>query len=199
VKEGADVVSKPTIETDDVIVLLLGVPSQVSRLQGRLEGITRLEKMIFLLERETNLRFYLTEDANFVAYNFGPFSPKIYQDVETLEAAGLLQDSAIPTDDTTDSWERLTAIDALEDTRPDDAFVARDFALTDLGHRYYKAIASQLPQDALEELARFKDSFASIPLRRLVHYVYKNYPDYTEQSLIRDDILGEPPSHDGCR
>jgi len=190
-------VNEPAIEIDDAVVLLLGVPSQVPRLSGRLEGVTRLEKMIFLLERETHLGAYLTEDANFIAYNFGPFSPKVYQEVETLAAAGLLVDTATPTDNTADSWERFAAIDAAQDAPPEDPYATRDFALTQLGQRYYEALASQLPSTAIEELTSFKDKFASVPLRQLVRYVYENYPDYTKRSLIRDDILGQPPSHDG--
>lgn len=197
-EEGADVVNQPAIEIDDAVILLLGVPSETSKLQGRLQGITRLEKMIFLLERETNLSAYLTEDANFVAYNFGPFSPKVYQEVETLAAAGLLLDSATPADDTADSWEWFAAIDAAQDARPGDAYTTRAFALTDLGLRYYEILAGQLPAKTMDELASFKDRFGGVSLRQLVRYVYENYPDYTERSLIREDILGQSASHEGC-
>jgi len=191
-------VNEPAIEVDDAVVLLLGAPSEIPRLHGRLQGITRLEKMIFLLERETSLGTYLTEDADFIAYNFGPFSAKVYQEVETLAAAGLLVDSATPTDNPADSWERFSAIDAVQDAPPEDTYATRDFALTDLGQRYYEVLARQLPAKAVEEVARFKDRFASVPLRQLVQYVYQKYPDYTERSLIRDDILGQPPTHDDC-
>lgn len=189
-------VSKLAVEIDDVVVLLLGAPSSVVTLRSRLEGITRLEKLIFLLERETSLGAYLSDDADFIAYNFGPFSPKIYQEVGTLAAAGLLTDSAAPADDATDAWERLTAIDAAQEVRPEDAYTTRNFALTELGRRYYDVLASQLPAKVLEELSGFKDRFAALPLRQLVRHVYKNYPEYTKRSLIRDDILGQPPGHE---
>jgi hypothetical protein len=189
-------VSKLAVEVDDAVVLLLGASSGVVTLRGRLEGITRLEKLIFLLERETSLGAYLSDDAAFIAYNFGPFSPKIYQEVETLAAAGLLTDFAVPTDDAADAWERLTAIDAAEEVRPEDAYTTRNFALTELGRRYYDVLASQLPAKVLQDLSGFKDRFAALPLRQLVRHVYKNYPEYTKRSLIRDDILGQPPGHE---
>jgi hypothetical protein len=50
-----------TFEVDDAIVLLLGAPSKFHNLEGRLEGITRLEKLIFLMEKETPLGEKLTE------------------------------------------------------------------------------------------------------------------------------------------
>jgi hypothetical protein len=191
-------VSKLAVEIDDAVVLLLGAPSSLVPLRGHLEGITRLEKLIFLLERETSLGAYLSNDTDFIAYNFGPFSPKVYQEVQTLESAGLLTDSAVPADDTEDAWERLTAIDAVEDVRPEDAYTARNFALTELGRRYYDVLASQLPAEVLDELSGFKDRFATLPLRQLVRHVYENYPEYTKRSLIRDDILGRPPGHAVC-
>lgn len=188
--------SKLAVEIDDAVVLLLGAPSSVVTPWGHLDGITRLEKLIFLLERETSLGAYLSDDADFIAYNFGPFSPKIYQEVDTLATAGLLTDSAVPTDDMADAWERLTAIDAAEEVRPEDAYTARNFALTELGQRYYDVLADQLPARVLEELSGFKDRFAALPLRQLVRHVYENYPEYTTPSLIRDDILGQPPGHE---
>jgi uncharacterized protein len=191
-------VNNLAIEIDDAVILLLGAPSSAPALWGRLDGITRLEKLIFLLERETSLSAYLSDDADFIAYNFGPFSPKIYQEVETLAAAGLLVDSARPADDTADSWERLTAIDATGEVRPEDAYTTRNLALTELGRRYYDVLARQLPAKALEELSGFKDRFAALPLRQLVRYVYENYPEYTKRSLIRDEILGQPSCHEVC-
>jgi uncharacterized protein len=184
------------LEVDDAVVLLLGAPSRMPQLAGRLQGVTRLEKMIFLLERETSLRNLLTEDGGFTAYNFGPFSAKVYQAVDTLTAAKLITDSATASDTTADSWERFAAIDDSEDAPPEDPYATRDFALTDRGRRYYDALVRQLPSAAVDELAKFKARFASLPLRQLVRYVYQRYPDYTERSLIRDEILGRHPSHE---
>jgi hypothetical protein len=188
--------TKPALEIDDAIVLLLGAPSPSSQLAGRLQGITRLEKMIFLLERETNLQEVLTEGADFTAYNFGPFSAKVYQEVDTLAAAGLITDSATASKTTADSWERFAAIEDDQDAPLEDPYATRDFALTERGRRYYNALVRQLPPSTVDELAKFKARFARLPLRQLVRYVYQRYPDYTEKSLIRDEILGRQSSHD---
>lgn len=181
--------NEPVFEVDDAIVLLLGAPSKVPQLADRMQGITRLEKLVFLLERETSLRDLLTEKPEFIAYNFGPFSAKVYQAVDTLTAAGLITDSAASTKapSEAETWESFAAID---DAAPDDPYATRDFQLTERGRRYYDALVQQLPSEAVQELSQLKARFGSLPLRQLVRYVYERYPGYTERSLIRDEILG---------
>lgn len=178
---------EPVFEVDDAIVLLLGAPSKLPQLADRMQGVTRLEKLIFLLERETSLRDLLTEKPEFIAYNFGPFSAKVYQAVDTLTAAGLITDSAAPVASEAESWESFAAID---DAPSDDPYATRDFQLTARGRRYYDALVQQLPPEAVQELSQLKARFGSLPLRQLVRYVYERYPAYTERSLIRDEIIG---------
>jgi hypothetical protein len=179
---------QPVLEVDDAIVLLLGAPSKLAQLADRMQGITRLEKLVFLLERETGLRDLLTEKPEFIAYNFGPFSAKVYQAVDTLAAAGLITDSAASPGSAAETWESFAAID---DAAPDDPYATRDFQLTERGHRYYDALIQQLSPEVVQELSQLKARFGSLPLRQLVRYVYERYPAYTERSLIRDEILGE--------
>lgn len=171
-------------EIDDAIVLLLGAQVPGAR-PGEIRGVTRLEKLIFLLERETQAKQWLTEDARFEAYNFGPFSQKVYQSVDMLSAAGIVLDSESPAEDDVDTWERRTNISDVRDP-----YTTRDFQLTERGWRYYEALASELPPPALREIADFKRQFALVPLRQLIRYVYTKYESFTTRSKIRDDILG---------
>jgi hypothetical protein len=177
---------RPELEVDDAIVLLLGAPSKVSTLRNRVDGITRLEKLLFLLEHETPLGNQLSENPEFESHNFGPFSSKIYQAVDTLAAAGLIEDSAAIASSTDDAWEA----EHLIGTSPSDPYATRNFSLTDKGRRYYKALVEELPSDTEATLERFKQRFAALPLRQLIRYVYQKYPGYTDKSLIRRDILG---------
>jgi hypothetical protein len=121
------------LEIDDAIVLVLGAPSKSDKLRGRLEGITRLEKLIFLLERETSADQWLAEKGEFIAYNFGPFSTKVYQAVDMLSAAQIINDSGELTDNKEDSWERKNLIG--ESSEGVDPYITRDFELTDRGWR----------------------------------------------------------------
>ncbi|NBD34365.1 MAG: hypothetical protein GVY30_00010 [Chloroflexi bacterium] len=172
------------LEVDDAIVLLLGSPSSVPSLSNQLKGVTRLEKLLFLIEKETDLAKLLEEDMGFSAHNFGPFSAKIYQMLEVLASAGLLEDSSSYSSTTEDSWEASEVIG-----EPVDPYATRDFKLTARGQKYYKALISELPMDTEVTISRFKERFGALPLRQLIRYVYQKYPKYTEKSLIKDEVL----------
>lgn len=180
-----DMSEPPEFEVDDAIILLLGAPSKSPALSNRLEGVTRLEKLLFLLNKETELGKLLTESPDFTAHNFGPFSAKSYQAIDTLVAAGLITDSMRRSNSMDDSWESKFLIG----TNETDEYSTRDFELTELGQKYYRALVSELPTDIEEEIEKFKGKFGFLPLRQLVRYVYKEYPDYAQNSLIREEIL----------
>jgi hypothetical protein len=179
----SDMGATRAIETDDVIVLLLGAPGG-PQAPGDLDGVTRLEKLVFLLEHETPVRSWVTEVADFRSHKFGPFSAKIYRAVDILSAYELLRDSASVSNSTEDRWE---AVNVLGDEL--DPYTTRTFQLTDRGKKYYAALIAELPSNAESLLTEFKDRFASLPLRQLVRYVYERYPEFTDKSEIRDEIL----------
>lgn len=174
------------LEIDDTIVLLLGAPTKIPSLNCRLSGVTRLEKLVFLIERETRLKDLLDEDTAFIPYNFGPFSAPVYKAVDSLVAYGLLDDSGTFAASDEDSWEQNWVIGV---ERPD-RYTSRNFILTEKGQRYYDALLKEVPKKYITELARFKEHFGPIPLRQLVRYVYLRYPDMTDRSLIREEVLG---------
>lgn len=177
--------STPTpIEVDDAIVMILGAPSDAPALQGKIEGITRLEKLVFLLQKESEIGSLLTEDPAYRPDNFGPFSVKVYQAVETLAAADLITDSAEISESTEDTWESSQ----LLGTEPD-PYATRNFTLTTRGKKYYSVLIDELPPDTERFLAQLKTRFAPLPLRQLIRYVYTKYPEFTGNSLIKDDIL----------
>ncbi|BBH16802.1 hypothetical protein Back2_10890 [Nocardioides baekrokdamisoli] len=183
--------NKPEMGIDDAIVLLLGAPGSPGSVPGRLNGITRLEKLVFLLEKETQAPEWLTEEANFEPYNFGPFSAEVYKAVDMLSAAKLVVDSGSKAASDEDTWEQRNMIGG--ELAGDDPYATRDFELTDRGWRYFHALAAELPDGAIEDVAGLKQRFARLPLRQLVRYVYQRYEDYTTKSIIRDDILGRRP------
>src|SRR6056297_2825429 len=146
-----------TLEVDDAIVLLLGAPSDNPSLQGRLQGVTKLEKLMFLLDQETAFAELMKEDMQFTPHNFGPFSSKIYQMVDVLAAAGLVEDSARVTKNTEDSWESSELIG-----RSVDPYATRDFYLTPRGEKYYQALLRELPEGVVDAVSKLKDRFGSI-------------------------------------
>jgi len=174
------------LETDDAIVLLLGAPGTTERDRGRVDGITRLEKLLFLLENETEAANWIKDKADFRSDNFGPFSAKAYQEIETLTTYGLVNDSATLSESAEDTWETENIIG--EDTP--EPYATRNLELTEKGQRYYAALLRELPRDAEDVVSKLKRRFGSIPLRRLIRYVYQRHPEFTDRSIIRDEILG---------
>ena len=174
------------LEVDDTIVLLLGSPSQYSQLSGRVNGITRLEKLVFLIEQEGDLDAFLAETAEFEPHNFGPFSKKIYQAVETLEAYELLVEENAYADTSDDTWENESIIGLEEPIN----YSERKFVLTEKGRKYYDALVSEVPPDIPHKVGQLKDRFGALPLRQLLRFVYTRYEDYTTESVIKDQILG---------
>lgn len=178
---------RPQVETDDVVVLLLGARGGPDP-EGYLRGITRLEKLVFLLERETPVARWITEAVDFRSHRFGPFSAKIYKAVGLLAKAELLKMSAIRSEGQGERWEDINLVG--EDADP---YTQRTFQLTDRGFRYYQALLEDLKPvapDAEATLRAFKDRYAGLPLTQLVRYVYKAYPEFTDKSEIRDQVLG---------
>ena len=73
---------------------------------------------------------------------------------------------------------------------PHDPYATRNLELTDKGQRYYRALLAELPDVAESTVSGLTRRFGSMPLRRLIRYVYEQYPEFTDKSLIRDDVLG---------
>jgi len=72
----------PTIGRRELLLLLIGLEDNTSS-QG-LGGITRIQKLLYLLETEEQI--CSGEDGfEFVPYKAGPYSPRIYDDLEFLE------------------------------------------------------------------------------------------------------------------
>lgn len=177
----------PEFEVDDAVILLLGSDAGRRESTGEVRGITRLEKLVFLLERETEAGKHLTESPAFEAYNFGPFSQKVYQAIDTLVSAGLVEDSAQLSQNTEDTWE-LNRVIGDDSAAP--SYSTRNFRLTKLGEEYFDALRSELPATVVDQAGDLRKKFSGWPLRELVRYVYERYDSFTEKSLIRDDILG---------
>lgn len=173
-------------EMDDLVVLLLGAPGGSEA--GSIKGITRLEKLAFLADKETPANTWLTESTGFRSDKFGPFSKKIYEAVDALYGYGLITDTERIDSSPEEGWESANIVYDDSDVDP---FRTRDFKLTEMGWEYYRSLLGLLKPDADPEavIGPLKTQFADMPLRQLVRYVYQRHPDYTDKSIIRDEIL----------
>jgi len=172
-----------TLVKSDIILLLLAAPTRVRSATNALPGITRLEKLVFLAEQETELPKLIPEGGfSFQAYNYGPYSREIYQAVELLEEAGLLTEERVSVSNALDEMEEISIV--LDEQEG----VERRFHLTEDGKTVARFLLAQ-HQKVSDLLTGIKDRYAAMPLRQLIRYVYTRYPKYAEQSLIRDQVL----------
>lgn len=164
----------------DLVLMLLWAPTTVESANGRVNGITRLEKLLYLVERETSVaEGVAAEQLKFKAYKYGPFSKDVYEAVELLEESGLLVEQRVVDGQTIDSMEDISVTGAVEV----DEYVERRFVLTDNGRLVADHLARHHPS-IVKQLTTIKDRYAGRSLSGLIRYVYKSYPESAEQSTI---------------
>jgi hypothetical protein len=169
----------------DLVLLMLAAPTKVLTAQGRVNGVTRLEKLLYLADRETDVSAsVLDERLVFKAYDYGPFSKEVYEAAEILEEAGLVREERQVSGQSVDGLEDVEVTGAVED----DEYVTRCFVITPHGEAVAGLLAGQHP-DVVRALSGIKDRYASRPLASLIQYVYRAYPESAVNSKIRDRVL----------
>jgi len=184
----------------DLIMLLLHVPGATGEENEPIAGQTRLMKMIFLFDKEIRPRF--GKDAfedmafpEFEAYDYGPYAPKVYSDLEWLVNMGFVsaedRNLSEVADEERKEFDYWTATGSADDEL-DLSRLGRRFRLTELGARF---VGKMLPTwefsvDQLKTLQEFKSRCVSASLKALLHYTYTRYPETTTKSKIRKEVLG---------
>lgn len=175
---------KRDLLAEDLLLLLISAEGPDGG-AGRLNGITRLEKLLFLADQETNVSSSVERPFTFRAYDYGPYSKAVYEGVDLLEQAGLLREERVLEGASLDELEEDFA--AGTDVREG---VERRFVLTDAGQQVADLLQARNP-DETESLARIKQQYGSMPLRTLIRFVYRKYPDFAKASKIRAEILND--------
>ncbi len=157
----------------DVLLLFLGLAREIW-------GSTRLIKLLFLIGKEAKLPSKIGDYYSYAPYTYGPFTAQVYKDIEYLSRYELVQ-KLKPSGSVGIHENKLerNEIDAV-------------YILTEKGTKLTGALlrfAQKKEPDLLKALIRIRDRYARLPLRRLLQYVYKTYPEYTRESQIRDAIL----------
>jgi len=178
----------------EAILVLLYCPGSSGRYGEEVRGITRLDKLLYLIMKETNLGKAMEEEFKFEAYDYGPYSNEIYDAVETLKDAGLI---AVQTGQFLDyrevsDAERIEREVTLDEDRiPLTERKLEIYGLSDFGMKAGKKLFERLTPEEREGVKRIKEKFNLMSLRELIEYVYKNYPESAIRSKIRETILSE--------
>lgn len=176
----------------DLLIALLAAPGESGRAGEPVNGITRLQKLLFLLEQGEGPAAVVAAAKEFAfdAYKMGPFSKSLYKDLEVLTSLGMLSTSRLEyvmADDgdpeEVDQDDRAN----LED-RPKKVVESTQYRLSDVGMKAGADLLAGMKRKDREALTEFKKYFNSIPLRQLLIFVYRKYSDYTTKSEIRHQL-----------
>ena len=144
------------------------------------EGITRLQKLFFLLQEETDFaNVYEKATFEFEPYDYGPFSEGIYSALEFLVAL-----------DAVEQVSPDSEVDGVRDEEHQSQYAGKRFVMTEKGHKISKRFSDTVDDDIESEIEDVLDEYGDLELEELLEYVYKQYPDYTVNSKIKDEILG---------
>ena len=73
-----------------MLMMLLAAPGSRGEEGEPVQGTTRLQKLLFLMEHEARIKPTKGKDFDFTPWKFGPVSKELYDDLEKLENLGLL-------------------------------------------------------------------------------------------------------------
>lgn len=180
----------------DILLLLLYSPGISSEINEPIIGRTRLLKMLFLFKQEVFKKFMVNLDFNaenfyqFFAWKFGPFSADVYNDLtffilnDFIEVAFVKDESLVESVLEWNFWLKSYA-----DDNEISEYQEEEFKLAPKGVLFTEELFDSLTANQKNILKEFKSRIVNMPLRALLRYVYRQYPDQTTKSVIKDDII----------
>jgi uncharacterized protein YwgA len=180
------------IQRSSLMLLLIGLTERGDA-DGYVSGITRLQKFLYLLQEEAGIA-PSKNGFEFEPYKAGPYSPRVYDDLELLENLGFVESMGTTESTETEAadLDKLVFDDLMEaGSKAADAFEERRFTLTEKGQQ---KVRDMLDEGSIAPVAdgirKVKSKFSSLSLRELLRYVYEKHPEMTTESEIIDQVLG---------
>lgn len=172
--------SRPRPTMRDLIVLLLHAPG--SRGAEAIHGMTRLQKLLFVIEQKLN------PGQHFYAYSYGPFDEAVHDAANALRLAGFLGDTT-PLSAALPTFEEMMRT-AADRAGPREASGPEVFALTMMGHEAAEQLRrSNRAYEALfARIAEIRQEWDRPNLGDLVDRVYAEWPQYAEKSVIKHQV-----------
>lgn len=160
----ADIVNKrktaSDISFDDYLLIMLYLLPE-----HRSTSETKLQKEIFLIDREGPKIVTKPPRAGFVPHKYGPCSQDVYLGLDVLEQNGYI----------------------IRSTDPD--LESKENSLTPRGITKAEELILKLDSTLIDQLKKFVNNFDSFQSRALLRYVYNLYPIYTVNSEIKDKVV----------
>lgn len=151
----------------------------------KIEGITRLVKLMFLLVKEGGFSQF-EKELDFESYHYGPLSVEVFLDYpKTLEEIGIVK---IEEKESTEFDVDEIYLSDIEGLRKGKLKV---FHLTKDGEKVAKTFFEQLTEEEKNKVEEIKKRWNNTPLKELCDYVYFNYVEYTNKSKIRTQVFSK--------
>lgn len=176
----------------DLLILLLYARGKNGTYAEPIDGITRLQKLLFLLQQDVGPKRLVTEAAayEYEPYKMGPYSKQLRSDLEELESAGIVVTKRLRdwlSDDGDGVPEKGADFDSP--TWKTKRVESYRFSLSrELGEKIGKNLWDNLAPKNREKLAAFKAFYNSLSLRQLLIFTYEKYPQFTEASTIKKQL-----------
>jgi hypothetical protein len=174
----------------DLLIVLLYAPGKSGKPNDPIDGITRLQKLMFLLQQGEGPK-QLVSDAmayGYKPYKMGPYAPELQRDLNDLQSAGIIHtqrlDYWLPDDadaplgeSETESSPREKRVESLR------------FSLTpDFGIQVGGDLWKTLTAKQRDAISQFKSFFNSLTLRQLLIFTYERFPAFTTESTIKSQL-----------
>lgn len=185
---GAEVL--PLEDSTDLLLALLYAPGKSGTVGEPIDGRTRIQKLVFLLQQDVGPQ-QLVEEAKEVEYTphkMGPYSIDLAKVLEELVSAGIVKTERLEYVLTDDSDPESDKADVDSPGNGDARVQSLRYRLSEFGMEIAERIWLGLPGQMREELSDFKSFFNSLKLRQLLIFTYDRYPQYTIKSIIREDL-----------
>lgn len=206
------------VDRRELLVLLFYTAGPKGVKCESITGVTRLQKLLYILKREQDIEKISRNYFTFEPYKFGPYASQLYDDIAFLENLGFIESggkslniepfkigtiSLLPLVGLGDHSASIADIEEARagydyqigndpDTVREDDLQEKVFRLTPKGADAALEILQQLPSSESEalqvKLAEVKRFYGSMSLRRLLNYVYSRYPESAVASEIIDKV-----------
>jgi len=187
------------MDKKDIILILLASK------RNPIVGTTKLQKLLFLAEMEKSI----TPDDNgfkFEPYKFGPASKELYNDLDFLANIGYITRSEDKENlnnleiDNIEGYNANQFLSAINQSNVDDECSENEngesakendtkvYTITEEGIDYLKKNSLHQTKE-YEKISEISKKYGNYSLTSLLQYVYRNYPNFTTESEIKNDIL----------
>lgn len=134
----------------------------IAHLSGKVSGKTKFQKFAFLVQQESRSPHF-SSVFHFIPYYYGPYSADLTNVVSQLVR------------------EQLIAPDEYVVVKNGEERMGSSFFVTQQGAMEAERLLSQVPHEEAERIRAVLGRYRTLPLPKLLEYVYSQYPEMTLQ------------------